>query len=349
MTMNIKEKFLRNDSSYPPLALSQIMFGTWIAQAVYVAAFLGIADLLKDGAKDINELALLTDSQPSYLYRILRALASVDIFNEVEPYKFALTPMAEYLQSNIPGSLRGLAIMLGDEWHWHCWGDIINIVKTGTPALKHLYQADDTFKFFAENPQSAAIFNDAMTGWSKHSHTAIVDAYDFSGIETIVDVAGGHGALIAAILVANPKMRGILFDLPHVISGAKDLIEAQGVSNRCQMESGNFFELIPANADAYILSHILHDWDDECCIRILSNIRESISKQGRLLVVEGVVPPGNEPHLSKLMDIEMMIFYPRGKERTEIEYRQLFEAAGFHLNRILPTATAISLLEGVCI
>jgi ubiquinone/menaquinone biosynthesis C-methylase UbiE len=349
MSVNIKEEFFKKDSSYPPLALSQIMFGTWIAQAIYVTAFLGIADLLKDGAKDINELAQSTDSQASYLYRILRALASVEIFNEVEPYKFALTPMAEYLKSNIPGSLRGLAIMLGDEWHWRCWGDIINIVKTGTPPLKRLYQADDTFKYFADNPKSAAIFNDAMTGWSKYSHTAILDVYDFSGIKTIVDVAGGHGVLIAAILAANPKMRGILFDLPHVISGAKNLLETEGVSNRCQMESGNFFELVPDNGDAYILSHILHDWDDECCIQILNNIRKAISKGGRLLVVEGVVPPGNEPHLSKIMDIEMMIFYPRGKERTQMEYRQLFEAGGFHLNRILPTATSISVLEGVCI
>ncbi|WP_339381967.1 methyltransferase [Calothrix sp. FACHB-1219] len=333
----------------PSMVLLQLLFGTWIAQGIYVAASLGIADLLKDGSKSIDELAQLTNTHPKNLYRVLRALASVNIFTEVAPRQFSLTTMAKYLQSDFSNSLRSLAMMLGDEWHWRCWGDILNIVQSGQPGLAHLYNVDDTFKYFEQNPASGKLFNDAMTNFSKNVHTAVIDAYDFSHISKIVDVGGGYGTLITSILAANSQTNGILFDLPNVADSAKKLIKQHEVSKRCEVISGNFFHSVPSGGDAYILSYIIHDWDDDRCIQILRNIRQSIAADGKLLLVEGVVPDGNKPHLSKLMDLEMMIFYPSGQERTEDEYSQLYKAAGFRLNRIIPTAAPVSIIEGVCV
>jgi len=333
----------------PVLALNQMIWGTWIAQSIYVAASLGIADLLKDGAKHVSELAATSQAQAPKLYRILRTLASVGIFVEVAPQEFALTEMAHYLRSDVPGSLRAVSMMLSDEWHWRSWGDILNVVKTGQPAMEHLYQVNSTFDYLAQHPESGKLYNDAMTGWSKTCHTAVVDAYDFSGITKITDVAGGHGTLIAAILAANPTIQGQLFDQPHVVKAAKTLLEREGVLDRCETVGGNFFEAIPAGSDAYMMSHILHDWNDEECIQILKNVRQSITDGGKLLVVEMVVPADNSFHFAKWMDIDMMIMYPEGCERTEAEFRKLFEAAGFQLTRIVPTTAPVSVIEGICV
>lgn len=332
----------------PQIALIKMMFGAWISQAIYVVASLGIADLLQNGDKSVADLAQKTDTHPPYLYRILRALACVGIFTEVEPQKFALTDIAKCLQSDVPGSLRALSMMLGDEWNWHSWGDILSIIKTGKPALNRLYNVENAFEYFAKHPESGKLFNDAMSGFSYNVHTAVVDAYNFSDISTIVDIAGGHGTLISSILTANPSMKGILFDLPSVISGATETLQNKGVLNRCKTISGDFFQSVPLNGDAYILSNIIHDWDDKDCIRILKNIHQSIVKNGKLLVVEMVVPPNDIPHLSKLLDLEMLIMYPGGRERTKTEFHQLYETAGFHLTRIIPTMTPVSIIEGVC-
>ena len=332
----------------PAMALTQMITATWIVQSIYLAASLGIADLLKDGAKSVEELAQATDSQASYLYRVLRALASVGVFTEIAPNQFALTEMAQYLRSDIPGSLRYISMMLSDEWHWNSWGDILHVVKTGQPAMQHLYQVDNTFEYLSQNPKSGAIFNNAMTGWSKTVHTAVVDTYDFSDINKIVDVAGGHGTLIASILAANPQMEGVLFDMPHVVANARDLLTREGVIDRCKIVGGDFFEAVPSGGNAYIMSHIVHDWGDEDCVKFLKNIRQNIAENGRLLVVEMVVPAGNTPHLGKLMDICMMTMYSAGRERTEAEYRQLFQAAGFRLTQIIPTASPMSVIECVC-
>ncbi|MDJ0617543.1 MAG: methyltransferase [Calothrix sp. MO_192.B10] len=323
--------------------------GAWISQAVYAAAKLEIADLIKDDVKGINELALATNTHAPYLYRLLRALSSVGIFTEIEPQKFALTEIGEYLRSDFPSSLRSLSIMLGDEWNWQSWGDIVQIIKTGKPALQHLYHVDNAFEYFQQNPVSGKIFNEAMTNSSKGIHSAIVEVYDFSNIANIVDVAGGCGGLIASILAKNQHMQGTLFDLPSVVYSAKTLLEKEGVADRCLTIGGDFFQTVPANGDAYILSQILHDWDDERCIHILKNIRQSIASNGKLLVVEAVIPPGDEAHFGKLLDLEMLIMYSGGRERTEAEFSHLFEVAGFRLNRILPTTSYVSMIEGVCI
>jgi hypothetical protein len=332
-----------------PMALLQMMTGAWISQAIYASATLGIADLIHNTPKSIDELALATNTHVPYLYRLLRALASVGIFAEVEPGQFALTEMAEYLKEDCPNSLRALSMMLGDEWHWHSWGDIVQTVKTGKPALQRLYKCDNHFEYFAQNSKSGDIFNHGMTNASNNLLTAVVDAYEFSSITKLVDIGGGHGILLASILAANPHMQGVLFDLPSVVFKAQELLEEKGVANRCEIFGGNFFQAVPSDGNAYILSHTLLDWQDGDCIQILRNIRQGIAPNGKLLIVEGVIPSGNEPHFSKLLDLDMLIMSVGGRERTKAEFSHLFEAAGFRLNRILPTASYVSVIEGVCI
>jgi hypothetical protein len=331
----------------PAMALNQMIWGTWIAQSIYVAASLGIADLLENGAKHVDELAQATDAQSSNLYRILRTLASVGVFTEIAPQQFALTDMAHYLRSDVPGSLRAVSMMLSDEWHWNSWGDILHVVKTGQAPMQHLYQVDSTFDYLDQHPESRSTYNKAMNGWSKICHSAVVDAYDFSGINQITDVAGGYGSLISAILTANPGIQGVLFDQPHVVTDAISFLEKATVSDRCKTVGGNFFESISSGSDAYIMSHILHDWSDEECVQILRNVRRGIADNGRLLVVEMVVPTSNEFSFSKWMDIDMMIMYPAGRERTEAEFREMFQAAGFRLTKVVPTAAPVSVIEGV--
>lgn len=345
---NLLDETQSNETQIPsPMGLIEMITSPWIAQAIYVAAALGIADLLLNGAKSIDELAKDTNSHSSNLYRILRALASINIFTEVEPQKFGLTPIAQYLCSDHPNTLRSLAMMLGDEWHWRCWGEILNVVKTGKPAIKGLYQVDNTFEYFAKNEVSGAIFNDAMTNSSQNIHTAIIDNYDFSDIDRIIDIGGGYGTLITSILSKYQHMHGVIFDQPSVVSGAEKLLQSKKISARCETIGGDFFQSVPSKGDAYILSYIIHDWSDEDCIKILKNIRQGIKKDGRLLVIEAVVPTGNKSHFSKLMDIEMMVIYPNGRERTQAEFSRLYEASGFQLNRILSTAAPVSVIEGI--
>jgi hypothetical protein len=333
----------------PAVALMQMMTGVWLTQSIHVAASLGIADLLTEGTRSVDELAQTVGAQTSHLYRVLRALASFGIFTEVASRHFALTEMAEYLRSDIPGSLRPLSMTMSDEWQWNCWGDLLNIVKTGQPAMQKLYQVDDTFEYLTQkNPQAGALFDKAMIGWCSAIHLAVLNTYDFSGIHRLVDVAGGHGTLLASILQKYPHLQGVLFDLPQVVAGAGTLLENRGVADRCQVVGGSFFGQIPVGGDAYILSHIVHDWGDEDCIKFLSNIRQAIAPNGKLIIVEMVIPAGDAPHFGKLLDVEMMAIFSGGRERTEAEYHQLFEASGFRLTRIVPTASPVSVIEGVC-
>jgi ubiquinone/menaquinone biosynthesis C-methylase UbiE len=332
----------------PALALTQMIWGTWISQAIYAAASLGIADLLITGAQPVEWLAAQTKADATKLYRVLRTLASVGVFTEVSPKTFALTEMAHYLRSDIPDTLRYASMMLSDNWHWNSWGDILHVMQNDQSAMQHLYGVDSTFEYLEQHPESTRLYNLTMSGWSKNVHTATVNVYDFSGFQNIVDIAGGQGTLIAAILAANPTLQGILFDQPHVVETAQTILQREGVRDRCTTVGGNFFESVPAGADAYIMSHILHDWSDADCIRILEQVRRNMDPNGKLLVVEMVVPEDNSFDYSKWMDIDMMIMYPEGRERTAAEFRDLFRASGFELTRILRTASPISVIEGVC-
>ncbi|GAB1719088.1 MAG: putative transcriptional regulator [Nitrosospira sp.] len=330
----------------PPAAqLMQMIFGFVTTQAISVAARLNLADLLNDGAKTVDELAQATGTQARPLYRILRALASVGIFAQDAAGRFSLTALAEPLRSNTPNSLRDFSIFIGADWHWRAWGDLFGSAQSGLPAFERIY-GKAYFDYLGENTGPAQVFNDAMTSMSTAASATIIDGYDFSGINTLVDVGGGHGMLLCSILEKYPQMNGILIDAPSVITGTKEAIAARELSQRCEAVAGDFFTSVPAGGDAYIMKHIIHDWNEERASTILQCCRRQMSREGRLLVVEMVIPEGNAPSFGKLMDLEMLVLL-HSYERTEAEYRELFNQSGFNLTRILPTKSAYSVIEGV--
>ena len=332
-------------TNIPPQAqLGQMITGYWTSQAIYAAARFGIADLLHEGAQTVDELANATGTKAELLYRLLRALASVGIFAEEDERRFTMTPLAEPLRSDVAGSQRSLALMMGDD-QYRAWGNLAETVQTGDNAYEKIF-GKPIFDHLAEQPEKARIFDDAMTGIHGRETGAILDAYDFSGINTIADIGGGNGSKITAILQKYPEMRGILFDLPHVIERARPNIEAAGLIDRCQLVDGDFFKAVPSGADAYVMRHIIHDWDDEKSRAILTNCRAVMSPGNKLLLAESVIPPGNDPFMGKFLDLTMMLI-PGGKERTEDEYRGLYDTAGFDLVRIVPTSTEVSVIEGL--
>ncbi|KST68511.1 methyltransferase [Mastigocoleus testarum] len=353
--MNIEEvvtsKLFQTSEMSPPEALIQMIAGKWVSQSIYVASSLGIADLLKDGAKHIDEIAQATGTYSPKLYRLLRALASIDVFIEIEEYKFALTPIAEYLRSDIPNSLRAFSRIEGDEWSWRSWGEILHAIKTNQSLFHRLYQVENAYEYFTKNSKSADLFNNAMTSLTRNTIIPVIlDSYDFSCVEKVVDVGGGHGALIASILTSYPQISGVLYDLPHVTAEASRLLHEEGVAKRCEIVSGDFYVSIPSGGDAYILSQILHNFDDDHCIKILKNVRHAMAEKGKLLVIQAVISPGNEPCFNKFLDLALMISIDSGgQERSESRYCQLFEAAGFLLNQIVPSSAPVRVIEGVCI
>jgi hypothetical protein len=275
----------------------------------------------------------------------LRALASVGVFTEDQGGRFHLTPLAEPLRGDAPDSVRDFAIYFGADWHRRVYNELGYSVETGQPAFEKIY-GKPFFDYLAENPAPAEDFNNAMTSHSAADSAAVVNAYDFTGINKLVDVGGGHGALLAAILANNPQMNGVLVDAPYVAAGANDVLAANGVGGRCEVVGGDFFASVPAGADAYIMRHIIHDWDDERALTILKNCHQAMTENGRLLVVEIVIPEGNAPSLGKFLDLAMMVLV-NSFERTAAEYSALFSQAGFKLTRIVPTTSPHSVIEAV--
>jgi hypothetical protein len=322
--------------------LDGMITGYWISQAIYAAAKFSIADHLKHGPKSVDELAEATSTNADALYRLLRALASKGIFAEGEPRQFSLTPLAEPLQSDVPGSKRALALMSGDE-QFHAWAEIDYSIQTGKIAFEKVY-GKPIFDYLGENPDKARIFDAAMVGIHGRESDVILSAYDFSGIGVVADIGGGNGSQITGILQRHTGMKGILFDLPHVIERAKNQIESAGLLDRCELVAGNFFDAVPKDADVYMMRHIIHDWDDEKSLTILRNCHRAMSSDSKLLVVESVIPPGNDPFGGKFLDLVMLLI-PGGKERTEDEYRTLLGKAGFELTRVVPTSTEVSIIE----
>jgi hypothetical protein len=333
------------EQAAPENFLTRLAFGVKLTQALYVAAKLGIADMLAQGPRSISKLAVYTGTHERSLYRVLRSLASVGVFREVEPKVFALTHYADALRSDAPNSFRNFAIFIGEKWVWKVLGEMHYSVQTGKPAWGHVHGAE-AFDYFADNKEESEIFNRAMTDLSVAAAPVVVEAYNFSEFRTLVDIAGGHGYLLAQVLKANPHIKGTLFDLPQVIAGAGLLLENEGVSRRVEQVAGDFFDSVPGGADAYMMKHIIHDWDDERSVRLLNNIRAAMPPGGKVLIVETVVPEGNEPHYSKLMDLGMLVM-PGGLERTAQEYRALLAESGLELNRIIPTRSSLSIIEAV--
>lgn len=323
--------------------MARMITGYWISQIVYVAARLGLADRLAEGPKTAEELARMTGTHARSLYRLLSALASVGVFSEDGEGRFRQTPLGECLRKDVFGSKWAMAIMMGEE-HLRCWNDLLESVRTGQTAFDRLY-GKPIFDYLGENAEPAQVFDAAMTAVHGRETQSTLDAYDFSGIRVLADIGGGNASNLIAILQRYPEMRGILFDLPHVVDRAEPNIEAAGVADRCEAVGGSFFDGIPVEADAYFLRHIIHDWDDEKAGLILGNVRRAMPGGARLLVVEHVLPPGDEPSFGKLLDLNMLLL-PGGVERTAQEFEILYERAGFRLSRIEPVDGNLSVIEG---
>jgi len=328
----------------PSVALHQLMVGHWVSQALCVAAELGIADHMASSPSDVSELARAVSAHPRALFRLMRALASVGVFTEVAPRRFALTPVGDCLRATSATSLRALALTV-NSLDWAAWAEMRHSLRTGETAFQHVHQMGP-FDYFHRNPEVGKTFDEAMTGFVTQNGAAIVEAYDFRGLRRIIDVGGGVGTLMMSILRSSPEITGVVFDLPDVIAVAEQRVERAGLAARCDCVGGSFFETAPADGDAYIMASIIHDWDADHCRRILATCRAAMPSSAKLLLVEMVIPAGNAPFFGKLLDLEMLVCFG-GQERTEEEYRELLNATGFRLTRVVPTRTPSSILEAL--
>jgi hypothetical protein len=317
--------------------------GIVFTHAIHVAAELKLADHVADGPRSAEDLAGVTGTDSNSLYRLLRTLASVEIFAEDESGRFGLTPMADLLRSDSPSHLHDVALMIGE--HSRAWIELGHSVRTGQSAFDHVF-GEPLFDYLSQNPETARTFDGAMTGFHGPETLPMIESYDFSEFETVVDIGGGNASVLLEILKANSSVKGVVFDLPHVVDHAAGVIAESDFTDRARTEGGDFFSAVTQGADCYLMRHIIHDWDDEKSIAILRNCREAMQRGGKVLVVETVIPPGNEPHAGKLYDL-VMLAIPGGRERTAEEYEKLFAAAGLKLNRIVPTAAPVSVVEGI--
>jgi hypothetical protein len=322
--------------------MGRLISGYWQSQAVYVAAKLRLADALAAGPLLAAELASRVGAHPEALARLMRALASVGVFCQQPDGRFENTPQSDCLRSDVPGSQWAMAVMMGEE-HYLAWAELLYCIRTGEGGFRKVFDRP-IFEYLQENPEQGQLFDAAMTSIHGAETAAMLDAYDFSEIGTLCDIGGGNGSLLLRTLERFPHLRGILYDLPHVAERARKALESSSFSNRCETRGGSFFDSIPTGADAYLLRHIIHDWDDEKSRLILKNIRKVLPAQGRVLLVESVIAPGNEPSFAKWLDLTMLVI-PEGKERTEPEFRELLDSASLQLVRIVPTASEISIIE----
>jgi hypothetical protein len=331
----------------PPFALFRMVTGYYISRAIWVAAKLGIADLLVDGPRHYGDLAKATDMHAPSLNRVLRLLASAGIFVEQEFGHFALTPIGGCLRTGVPGSMRAAVLLFGGRTQ-DTWRELLHSVQTGEPAFPRVWGMDP-FTHMEQHPEEAAVFDEAMADWTKHVAIATAAAYDFSPFRTIVDVGGGNGVLLAGILKANPGLRGVLFDRPHVVERGRARLAALGVADRCTVVGGDFFQEVPRGGDAYLLKHVIHDWNDERAGEILASCHRAMRSEARLLIIEGVYPPridqSDASRGSAANDVNMLVC-TGGRQRSEREFRSLYAAAGFELTRIVLTEMPTSVIEG---
>ncbi|MFG1948302.1 methyltransferase [Nonomuraea sp. NPDC048826] len=308
--------------------------GAWVASAVCAAAELGLADALAGGPRDSGQVARAVGAHPDALYRLLRALADLGVLRELDGRVFELTETGERLRRDHPESQRGFAVMLGSSWHRQAWSGFADSVRTGEPAFERAF-GRPAFEHFRDHPEHGEVLNDAMTSASAAFVWPAVRDHDFTPYATVVDVGGGHGALLAAILAAHPGARGVLFDLPHVIEGAGGPLAEAGVADRCELVGGDFFASVPPGGDAYLMSNIIHDWGDDDAVRILANCRKAMNDGGRVLLCEAVIPdPPREPTASTLIDLEMLVIAGGARQRTVSEFAGLFERAGLRLTGV---------------
>ena len=331
---------------HPAQQVLQVATGYIASSALYAAITLNIADHLSAGPKPVADLAKASGANEDALYRVLRLLASLGIFDEVAPRTFALTPSADLLRKDVPGSMRGMAVFLPDPFHYKVYSEVMHSMMTGQPAGDKAVGMP-VFEYLSKNPEYSKVFNDAMTAMSAPVAGAAVEAYDFSTIGTLVDVAGGHGEVLMSILKANPKVKGILADIGHVVEGAKPRIASAGLADRMQAVACDFFAAVPEGGDAYIMKHIIHDWDDDRASVILKNIGKAMgATKGKVILLESLIPAGPAPDLGKFIDIEMLLL-PGGRERTAEEFRALFERSGFTMTKVIPMKSPLSIIEAV--
>jgi O-methyltransferase/methyltransferase family protein len=324
-------------TSDPRQDLLSLINGFQITQAIYVASTLQVADHLTDGARSAGELAALTGSHPDSLYRLMRALAAVGVFRESEGRKFALTPIGDCLRKDSEVPIGAWAEFVGSRYFWQAWGHLLHSVQTGKNAFRDL-NGIDVWQFRAEHPEYGATFDRAMTQLSRGSAQAVIRAYDFSSFHHIVDVGGGQGLMLAAILNAYPHIRGTLFDQPDVVARAKAVLVESGIVDRCSIVGGNFFETVPEGADAYLMRVVIHDWEDDEAVAILKVCRHAMPEGAKLLLIEWLVGPPNEMPAAKFADLNMLVS-PGGRERTREEFLDLFARSGFQLTRVIPAGT----------
>jgi hypothetical protein len=317
----------------------------WASRVVYAAVKLGLADQISAGAKSAEELAGSVGAHAPSLHRLMRTLASLGILTERTERRFALTVLGEALMTGAPGLARASLLTVGSHWFVGSFDNIIHSIQTGETGFEKV-QGMPIFEYLARHPEDASLFSETMVGVHGEEPPAVAAAYDFSTFETIVDVGGATGNMLAAILTRHARPRGVLFDRSHVVGDAPALLQSKGVIDRVTIEAGDFFETVPAGGDAYVLSHIIHDWGEDQCLRILGHVRQSMKPDGRLLIVEMVLPAGDAPHPGKMLDMVMLVL-PGGQERTEAEYCSLLRKANFRLTRVVPTDSAVSVLEAV--
>jgi hypothetical protein len=329
--------------------LLQLATGYRVSQAIYVAARLGVADLLADGQKSSEDLARDTSAHAPSLARLLRALVALGLLREAEPDRFALTTLGAYLQADHPQSLRDAVLMFGSEDFWRTWGDLVHCVETGESATSHLFGVPNAFAYYAQHPDVNAMMNAGFVANGRVGADAVVAAYDFAASGTLVDVGGGQGQLLAAILHAHPALHAILFDQPHVVVGARPLLEAAGVADRCQIVGGDLFTELPAGGDTYLLMNVIHDWDDAQALAILRNCHRAMRPQTTILLIEQMLPthivPSATAQSQTLADLNMLV-RTGGQQRTEEEFRALLGAVGFDLVNVVATQTAYSVIRG---
>jgi SAM-dependent methyltransferase len=333
----------------PGIALYQIGIGHYFSRALALAAKLGIADLLKDGPRHHDDLATATETHAPSLNRVMRLLASVGVFEECDNGTFALTPLSELLRTRVPGSMRSSVLLFAGVSIQDSWKELEYCVQTGEPAFRRHSPDADPFSAIAQNPEQAKIFDEAMATFAPVTAAAIAASYDFSPFHKLVDLGGGNGALLIGILKANPNLRGIVFDMPHAAEKARVMIAEAGLQSRCEAVGGDFFKEVPTGADAYILKHVIHDWNDERATAILRNVHRAMPPHGRLLIAEGIYPPridqSDMGRGAAANDVNMLVC-TGGRQRSEAEFQSLHVAAGFKLTRIIPTPARLSVIEG---
>ena len=341
-TCDARERTMQQQTP-PQSAVMHIIAGYWVSRTVYLAAKLKLADVVGDNGATLPDIAARTGTCPTELARLMRALASHGFFEREADGRFVQTPLSETLRTGTPGSMRGLAeAELGHD-HYESWGDAESCLRQGGTAFERLYNMP-VWRYYADNPATEALFGEAMTNFTTIANSGILGSYTFKATRKVVDVGGGYGQFLASILDQQPEANGVLFDLPTLIGDVarKDALTRYG--NRVEVLGGDFFESVPIGGDLYLLKFILHDWDDDHSVKILRNVRRAIASDGKLAVVEIVLPPHNEPHIGPLIDLNMMVM-TGGRERTKNEYRDLLAAAGFHLDQVVGTRSPFSVIE----